>query len=182
MRSQTLGDKRDFFSARVRSAEASATIGRGRPVCLAINGTEDGLAVVLPSSKSAGHANVFKYGVALADILPGQLGEVQLYGLCNYVIMSLQTRANTSGGSSFSTADSITDLGVLLSLNTVNNFFSTVASTVAAASSDAQTLSKVNDLPGFLAQTIASAAGIATGTGETRTVITQAVKAFLRML
>ncbi len=181
MRTQTLGDKRDFVSVHVRNAEASTTIGRGRPVVLVMNGTEDGFAVVLPSSSSAAKYNAFKYGVALEDITAGQIGNVQLEGLCNYVIMSLQTRANTSGGSSFSTAETVA-LGEMLAINTVNNFFSTVAATVAAASSDAQTLTRANDVPGFIAQSLASAAGLATSTSETRTVITQAVKAMLRML
>ncbi len=181
MRSQTLGDKRDFLSIKVRNDESSATISRGYPVLLQCDGTEDGLAVVLPSSGSAGEAQQQRYGVAMDDILAGQIGEVMIWGLCNYVVLSLQTRANTSGGSSFSTAETVALFNALV-INTVNNFFSTAASVSTIASDAAYALSAFSDPPGFIAQSLASAAGIATGTGETRSVITQAVKAFLRMM
>lgn len=181
MRSQTLGDKREFFATHIRNAEASTTIPKGTPAALVFNGTEDGFAAVLPSTAGAAKMVASRFGVALDDILAGQVGEVQLYGLCNYVIMSLQTRANTSGASSFSTADTVALL-VALSINTVNNFFSTKASTTAFASTDVFTLSAFQDNPGFIAQSLASVAGIATSTSETRTVVTQAVKAFLRMM
>ncbi len=181
MRSQTLGDKRDFLSSHVRNAESTATIPRGTPCALIMNGTEDGFAVVLPSSSSAAKLSAFRFGVALDDILAGQTGEVQLAGLCNYVVVSVQTRASTTGAASWSTADTVA-LGVLLSINSVNNFFSTRPSTIAAASSDNQTLSVVNDIVGFLGQSLASAAASATTTADSRTVITQAAKAYLRMM
>jgi hypothetical protein len=41
MNSQTLGDKRDFISSRIKNAEASASIPKGTPVVLALNGTDD---------------------------------------------------------------------------------------------------------------------------------------------
>lgn len=181
MRTQTLGDKRDFIAARVRNAEATATIPRGTPVALVLNATEDGLAVVLPSTAGAAKCTAVRFGVALDDILAGQLGEVQSYGLCNYVILVVNSRANTSGGSSFSSKDTLALL-VALSIDTVNNAFSTKASTTAFASTDAFSLSAFQDNGAVLAQTVASLAAIATSTNETRSVITQAVKAFLRMM
>ena len=126
MRFQSLGDKAGFISEHVRNAEASATIPKGTPVALVLNATEDGFAVVLPSTAGATKTHLGKYGVALDDILAGQIGEVQLAGVCRYAIMSLQTRANTSGGSTFGTADTVPLLAVL-SVNSVNNFFSTKA-------------------------------------------------------
>lgn len=181
MRGQTLGDKRGFNTERVRNDEASATISKGMPVVLVMDGSEDGFAVVLPSTAGAAKTAAFLFGIAVDDIIAGAMGEVQTYGVCNRVRMALRTRANTSGGSSFSTHDT-SPLGALLLVDTVNNAFSTVADTVAAASSVDQTLTRNPQNLGFLGQSLASSAGIATATGETRTVITENVKAFLRMM
>lgn len=173
-----LGDK---IICVAKNAEASATIPLGTPVALAFNGTDDGLAVVLPSSSSAAKLNAFRFGVAVRDIAAGTVGEVQTYGLCNKVLLALQTRAGTSGGSSFASVDTVAQ-GVLLSINSVGNVFSTMAQTVAAASSDNQTLSNFDPGRIALAQSIASAAGVATASTYTITQITQYVKAFLRMM
>lgn len=181
MTSQTQGDKRDFLATRIRNAEASATIPRGAPVILAMNGTEDGFAVVLPSSSSAAKIAMFFYGVATDDILAGQIGTIQREGLCNKIKIELQTRANTSGGSSFSTADTLL-LAALLGIDSAGNCFKTVASTVAAASSDNQTLSIANQAFGALANSINSQAGIATSTSETRLTVTTFAKAMLRLM
>lgn len=179
MRIKTVGNRGDSIILVAKSAEASATIPAGTPVALAMNGTEDGLAVVLPSSSSAAKINTFRFGVAIRDIAAGSVGEVCSFGVCN-VRLSLQTRANTSGGSSFSTADTVA-LGQYLTVNSAANCFSTLAQSVAAASSDAQTLSNYVPLVA-IGQSLASAAGIATSTSETRTAVTQLVKAFLRMM
>lgn len=187
MRSQTLGDKADFLAARVRNAEASATIPRGTPVALILNGTDDGLAVVLPSTAGVTPCAVAKYGVALDDILAGQLGEVQLAGICRYAVFSVNTRASSTGAASWSAQVSVASF-VVLSINTVNNFFSTKASSIGFASiASTDTLAALvipvlPDAAGILAQSVASQAASATTTSETRTVITQAVKVFLRMM
>lgn len=181
MRIKTVGNLGDKVICVAKSAEASANIPRGTPVVLQYNGTDDGLAVVLPSSSSASKINAFRYGVAVKDIAAGQIGEVQVFGNCDFVVLTLQTRANTSGGSSFSTADTVA-LGVLLTILSAANAFSTVAQTVAFASTDAFTLSNYEPAKAAIGQSLASAAGIATATSETRTAITQGVKAFLRYM
>jgi hypothetical protein len=71
---------------------------------------------------------------------------------------------------------------LLVTDSRVGDCFSTVADTVAAASSDAQTLTRNPLNRAFLGQSIASAAAIATSTNETRLAVTQAVKAFLRFM
>lgn len=181
MTSQTLGDKKDFLATHVRNSEASATIPKGAPVILKMNGTEDGFAVVLPSSSSASKIAMFYYGVAMDDILAGQIGNVQREGVCNYIKIELQTRANTSGGSSFSTADTLL-LGALLGIDSAGNCFKTVASTVAAPSNADQTLTLNNQAFGALGQSVNSQAGIATSTSETRLTVTTNVKAMLRLM
>lgn len=177
---QTLGDKREFISTRVRNAEASATISRGMPVVLAINATEDGLAVVLPSSKNAAQAILFKFGVALDDITAGQLGNVQNWGVCNYVALVRQTRgASTDVWATQQTLG----LSVGLAINTVNNFLSSISdSTATQASNAAVSLTDALIAAAFMAQTLASFASSASSTADSRTAITVGVKAFLRMM
>ncbi len=181
MRYQTLGDKRGFIADHVRNAEASTTIPKGTPCILAMNGTEDGFAVVLPSSSSAAKIQAFYWGVATDDILAGAIGEVQRSGFCRYAKVRVRTRANTSGGSSWSTVDTQV-LGALLTIDSVNNCFVTAADTVAAASSDNQTLSNVLLNAGRLGESLNSVAGVATSTADSLTVSTVAAKAFLRMM
>lgn len=181
MRIKTVGNLGDKVICVAKSAEASASIPIGTPVALVMNATEDGLAVVLPSTSSAAKIVAFRYGVAVQDIAAGQVGEVQLFGVCPNVKLTLQTRANTSGGSSFSTADTVA-LGVLLTVFSAGNCFSTIAQTVAFASTDGFSLSNYEPTKAAIGQSLASAAGIATSSTETRTIITQTVKAFLRMM
>ena len=138
MTTQTLGDKKDFILSSVRNGETSATITKGSPCILKMNGTEDGFSVVLPSSSTAAKIAQFFYGVATDDILAGQIGKVQRDGVCNFIKLELQTRANTSAGSSFSTADTLL-LGALLGIDSAGNCFKTIASTVAAPSGADQT-------------------------------------------
>jgi hypothetical protein len=180
MRIKLNGNKADQVIVVIKSAEASATIAAGTPVVLVANGTNDGLAVVLPSTATASKTVPFSYGVAVQDIPAGVVGEACVFGVCN-VKLTLQTRADTSGGSSFSTADTVA-LGALLTVRTAGNAFSTIANTVAAASSDNQTLSNYPVAQAAIFQSLASTAGIATATSETRTAVTQMVKAFLRMM
>ncbi len=180
MRIKLNGNKLDKVLVSARSAEASATIPVGTPVALVANGTDDGLAVVLPATSSAAKLASFQYGVACKDILPGEVGEVCVFGVCN-VKLTLQTRANTSGGSSFSTAETVA-LGNLLTIFSAGNAFSTIAHTVAIASTDALTQSNYEPAKAAIFQSLASSAGIATGTAETRLTVTQMVKAFIRMM
>ncbi len=184
MNFQTLGDKKERVINRVKNAESTLTIERGTPVVLTMTGTDDGLAVVLPSTAGQAKSNAFLFGVALDDIVAGAIGNVQSWGICDYVKLCLQSRSQTTGANTIPTAETAA-LGLMLLLVTdsrVGNAFSTIADTVAAASSDAQTLTRNNANLAFLGQSIASAAAIATSTNETRLAVTQAVKAFLRFM
>lgn len=181
MRAKQVGNKRDQIFVVGRNAESSASIPRGTPVALVVNGTNDGLDVVLPSTSSAAKISAFRYGVATRDMAAGDVADIQIFGFCDYVLLTLQTRANTSGGSSFSTADTVA-LGAALTVFSAANCFSTIANTVAFASTDAFTLSNFEPAKAAIGQSLASTAGIATATSETRTAITQGVKAFLRMM
>ena len=175
MRFKMVGNKRDVSAVVVSNAD-TVTIPRGSPICLNVNGTDDGLAVVLPSG-SAAKSHAFFYGVALYDIeatptnsKTSPFGECQVFGFNNYSLFLLGTRAASTD--SWTSTASVA-LGVLLNVDTINNAFS----------SSGGTLAKTAFLPfAVLGQSIASVAASASATSDTRTANTTAVKTFLRAL
>jgi hypothetical protein len=151
----------------IRNDEASASIPIGAPVCLTLDGTEDGVAVILPSS-SAAKTHAFAFGVALGTYAAGANGEAQVYGFCQKAVILQKTRAASSDDWSASTLSQ----GVILQVNTVHNAFFTSGGTQAAS--------------GFLPHAILAestvGASSASGTGDTRTAITGYMKVFLRQM
>lgn len=168
MRIRPVGKGPDHVLDVIKSAEASATIPAGTPVSLVLNGTDDGWAVVLPSTAGAALANSAFYGVATAALTPGNIGESITFGIVPYAILAASTRAATSD--SFSTASFAT--GNLLCLDTINNAFK-----LASAS-----LGSNNFLPFALMAQSLTVSGSATATSLTLTVNTVAVRVFVRML
>lgn len=165
-----VGNKADHLTMVVKNAEASATIPKGTPVSLALNGTDDGLAVVLPSTNLAAKANTMAFGVTLADHVPNDIGRVIIFGLVPYALVTRMTRAASTD--SWTSSASLA-AGVLLALDIINNAF-----LVASAS-----LGSNNFLPfAMLASSIASAAASASATSDSRTAITVGVRVFVRML
>jgi hypothetical protein len=149
-----------------------------------MNGTDDGLAVVRPRTAGQAKSDAFLFGVALDDIVAGAFGDVQSWGVCNYVKLCLQSRSQSTGANTIPTAETVA-LGAMLLLVTdsrVGDCFSTIADTVAAASNADQTLTRNVLNRGFLGQSIASVDSLPTSTSETRLAVTQAVKAFLRFM
>lgn len=169
MRMKTVGNKRDIMAVVIRNA-SGGTIAAGTPVSLNLNGENDGLDVVLPSS-SAAKAHGFAFGVALGAIADTQYGEAQVFGFCQNIVLRRQTRAASSDA--FSSNSDGFGTGVLLNVDTINNAFSTSGGTQAASAF----------LPwALLAESVASWASTASTTADTRTAITVASKAFLRMM
>jgi hypothetical protein len=167
MRFQTLGNKPGFVSERVKSAEASATIGAGRPVILDLSATEDGLRVVLPSSSTAAKIAQFSFGIVMKDLLPGQLGEAQQSGIFNTAIIAVATRAASTDAFASLAAGSI---GQILTINTTHNVLGVSATTSVLG-------------PGyFLAQTFASTASSSIVSTGTNLVATTTAKVFIRLL
>lgn len=167
MRFKQVGNKADLVAVVVRNAEASATIPLGSPVCLNLNGTNDGLDVVLPST-NASLATGSLFGVALKAMAAGDYGEAQCFGFCNNVVLLTGTR--TASGETFSTASGAT--GLILCVDTVNNVFSTTGGTQA----------KSGFLPFAIVAQSYTVSGSASATSDTRTAATALVKAFLRMM
>jgi hypothetical protein len=61
-----------------------------------MNGTDDGLAVVTAGTAGSAKSNVFTAGITTRDMDPGQLGEVQVYGLNRKTTTVRATRAATT--------------------------------------------------------------------------------------
>lgn len=171
MRYKTVGNKRDLIAVVIKNAEVSATIPQGSPVTLICNGTEDGIAVVLPGTAGDAKNGAFKYGVCLRDLTVGVYGEAQVFGFNDYTLITRNTRAATSD--SWSTVAS-SAVGVALGYDSLNNAF--VANASMAGSLGTLHANAV------LASTLASSAGAATATSDTRTAITAAAKTFIRMM
>ncbi len=115
-----------------KNGEASASLPVGSPVVLSFNGTDDGLAVVLPSTAataSAAKSSGFGAGVVVSanGIAAGAMGDVQTWGLCLNARITAATRSATSAAwVSYASQDT----GALLAIETVGNGFSIVGSTV----------------------------------------------------
>jgi hypothetical protein len=170
MRMKTVGNKRDIVALVIRN-NSGVSMPSGTPINLELTGTNDGLDVVLPSS-SAAKADVLGFGVVLNAIADQQYGEAQVFGFCNNITLLRQTRAASTDAFS-SNSDGFSLIGVLLNIDTVNNAFSTSGGTMA----------KSGFLPfAVLAATVASWASSASATSDTRTALTVASKAFLRMM
>lgn len=183
----TLGAKPAFADFQAKNAESSASIPIGTPAILALNGTDDGLAVVLPATATATLSPLAMFGVARETVAAGKSGKFQTYGFCRNSILTVRTRAASTD--SFSSVASI-DTAAHLAVDTVNNaFVSTVATrtqkVVTNAISDTLALTLSDGAfwpPAILAESRASIAGVASATSLTATVSTAMVKTFLRLL
>src|SRR5674476_977959 len=171
MRFKSVGNKRDSVFTVVKNGEASASIPAGTPVTLLLNGTEDGVQVVLPSTAGDAKNGAFKYGILTATLAANAYGEVQQFGFCPYALMTKMTRAaSTDSWTSSQSSQS----GIALGWESINN----------ALVGNASMVGSLGTLGGavVLAASLASSAASASATGDTRTAITNAVKVFIRMM
>ena len=112
----------------VKNAEA-VTIPVGTPVVYAFNGTDDGLAVIFPSTAVSGQVSALCAGVVVKDIPSGKLENVQVYGFNRKTALIRGTRANSTSGWASAAAVS---KGEMLGINSAQNGF--VASGAASLS------------------------------------------------
>lgn len=131
---------------QVRNSEASATIPRGTPCIFNLSsapqpttandgasaGYEDGLQVVLPATAGSPKSILFFAGVALADILQGQLGETQVFGVCPYTLILSASRS--ASNATWASSQSSSSGAYALSIDTVNNCFATFTPSTPGAS------------------------------------------------
>jgi len=171
MRFKTIDkDKPDYIASSVRNAESSATIPLGTPVVFAINGTQDGLAVVLPSSSTAVKATNFFAGVATKSAVPGEVFDALSHGFCLNVLYSRGSRsATTAAWPSFVAIA----LGDMCTIDTVQNAFA--YSTVGAAGVNAP-IACVADTANTAASTTTAASSAYTQwTGSYATILMKMV-------
>ena len=165
------GKAEDIVHA-VKNAEA-VTIPAGSPVIFQMNGTDDGLAVVLPSSSTAAKVSGFAAGVLVKTLEPGRLGDVQVYGFNRKTLIARGTRAASTAA--WPTMASLA-IGDVLSIDTALNGF---VSSAAGGNSAVQAFA-------VAAEAIASGSGFASsansGNPASATVYYQAVKTFLRYM
>lgn len=169
MRMKQVGNKADVLAVVIRNAD-TATIPLGTPVILVLNGTNDGLDVVLPSTAGASKMHSLAYGVTIGPaITANSYGEAMIFGFHSNVVLTRQTRSASTV--TWASEASIASF-VLMNIESVANGFQIGA-----------TLASTNFLPfAVLAQSLASYASSATATTDSRTALTAAVKAFLRII
>lgn len=176
------GFKPQRVTVGIKNAEASASIPAGSPVTLIANGTDDGLAVVLPSSGVTAMRNQgLKYGVNTALITTGQYGNAVVHGMTNNLLLQRQTRGNSTD---VWATQAVLSIGQYLTVDSTNNRFITTVSTIGVvtnATTDTLALTIYN--PDYVAfQSLASFASSASSTADTRTAITASIKAFVRIM
>jgi hypothetical protein len=180
MRTKTVGNKGDDICIVFLNDDTIA-IPIGAPVIARINDSVKATGSITAGAFMSTYA---VYGVCIAptNVSGGcpvnGYGEAQAYGFCNQLNLTLQTRAGTSGASSWPSLAAIST-GVFLIPETVANGWTTLASTLAGASYTAT----AGFMPiALLAASVAIQAASATTTSDTRTAVQIAVKAFLRMI
>lgn len=170
MRMKQAGNKADSMIAVVRNNEASASIPKGTPVVLQIDSTNDGLEVILPATAGSALSNALRYGVVTTTLAALDYGESFLFGICPYALITRMTRAASSDSWTSSASQAS---GIGLGLDTINNAF------VLGASAVGSLLTCPNAV---LIDSLASSAASASTTSDSRTAITNAVRAFIRMM
>lgn len=156
----------------IKNDESSATITAGQPVCFVYDGTDNGLAVVLPSSGAAIKAHTLFAGIAIDTIAAGQYGESILSGHCRAIRVLRQTRAASTDAWASTPAFAVGDY---LAVDTVNNAMNRIGSLAVSAF-----------IPiAVVGETLASATTLASTsftTGDTRTAITAEIQGLVRAM
>jgi hypothetical protein len=171
----------DRMAVKIHNAD-TVTIPAGAPVVLNMNGTNNGMDVVLPStSGSLELIQALSYGVNTGPLAVGSYGEAIVFGMCQNLLLELNTRANSSASWSTYAALSI---GQYLSIDTVNNMWVPALSGYPVVS--ASTAAAAQTIPraplAILGTSFASYAGSASSTNNSSTAQTAAVNAIIRMM
>lgn len=175
-------NKPDFVGVSIHNAD-TVVIPTGAPVVLVMNGTNDGLDVVLPSTQNS-NLQTFGliFGVNAQSLAVGAWGQAIVYGLSQSLLLVRQTRVSSSN---VWNSEAIRSVGEFLTADTVNNGFITMASAVSAvtaSASAAQNQVDTRNPMAVLGQSLNSYSSSASSTADTRTAITAAVKAFVRIM
>lgn len=181
MRVSTLqGNKSEKAWINVRNDESSASLPKGEPCCLVMDGTEDGLAAVKAVTGTGTKCTTLFGGIPNEAIPPGQIGEAQVYGIISGVKIIRRVRASSGSGTgdhAWPTSPAIA-LGDIMVVETVNNGITNSAAGAIAA----------NMAPIVAAQATASLATTSHALAESTasiyslTVSTISLKLFLRAM
>ena len=114
-----VGNKADHIRLTLKN-EDTVSIPPGTPVSLMLNGTDDGLAIALPSTNGAAKAQSAFLGVTLATHAVNDVGTVISFGIVPYALLTVMTRGASSN--SWSSSASVA-VGELLAIDTINNAF-----------------------------------------------------------
>jgi hypothetical protein len=159
------GKPEDIIHA-VKNAEA-VTIPAGVPVVYVMNGTDDGLAVVLPSTAGSVKTAGLTAGITTKAIEPGRLADIQVYGFNRGTKVARATRAATTDA--WPTMPAIvfgSPAGIDLAKNVIDP-------------AGGQTMLKAGAI--VVAENIGAGPTLP-ATAGTGTVYTQAIKTFLRFM
>jgi hypothetical protein len=159
--------------------DSGAVIPRGTPVSMGLDGTDDGLAVKLPSGLTTDLATTFFLGITTDTIPIGGYGDVVSFGIHKNAILLRATRASDTSNWAGSTSMA---KGALLSLDTVNNCFSTAAGSAAFASTDATTFYGNRLAFAFLASDVASFNSTLSTATTNGTALTVTARVFVKAL
>ena len=172
MRFQTLGGKRQFGSATVRSSESSVTIKKGAPIFWKSDASASAMGVSVKSAESLAAAEEgFFAGMALQDINPSQMGDAYCYGLLEDVRVQLASRAaSTDVWASYSAGA----LGDIMRFTTIADGQAVVRSGAGSASALFWNV--------HLAETYASTTTQASSIGGTSLVSITTLRCFIRAM
>jgi len=159
----------------VKNAESSAVILAGQPAIFNMNGTDDGLAVVLPTSSTAAKIASFTAGVVVKDIPVGTLQNVQVYGLNRHTKIVRATRAASTNDWASNSSNSFA-IGDILVVDSVNNAW---IKSGTASNNGNNVCAVVAETMGNFTGATSSANGINPGSA---TIYYQGIKTFLRFM
>jgi len=166
-----LGTKDRPWRARISllNGESSSTITAGEPVIL--SASDNGAKVVLPATAGVTKSTPLFAGIAVKTTTPGNAVEIVAGGYVAKAKFLVRTRAaSTDSFSSVAAADMA--IGNMLTIDTVNN--AVAYSTIGAAALACPAI--------VLMESIASIAGVASGTANSLTYSTTSVKVWVRAL
>jgi len=170
MRFSVVGNKADVCFVQVKNSTTSI-IEAGSPVFLALNGTDDGLAIT--NGNAAGAAlNSVCIGLLTNALAPSAQGEAQVYGIAPLARMVTGTRAASTNNWDVSiTSIALGDVLIPVTLSGVNGLTRNTAGATGTS------------FPGAFvaAGTQASLASTSATTGSAL-VRTNAIKVFVRMI
>jgi hypothetical protein len=176
MRFKLVGNKADHIFGVVKNEESTAAIPAGTPVAMVMgktgslgwNGTDDGIAVVLPKTAGASQASSFLFGIATAAISNQAVGEVLMFGIGNAI---LNMGTFTTGATS---ASSTMPAGAILCVDTVNNCLQLASASLGSGNFIAQmVLAYSNSYPAITGNASSS---------QTATVNTIMAEVFVRLI